>query len=112
MGFNTTVLVLNDGLDQIAKDKAFGERLANAISSRFIKGGPVTVSVGCHANPVTVLESHHADQMKPILVGGNYGHIIEDTYLNYSIQDVALEIGLMQALAKKYGYTLSKRSKK
>ena len=31
MGYNTTVVILNDALGQIAKDPKFGEKLARAI---------------------------------------------------------------------------------
>ena len=65
MGFNTTVLVLNDALTEIENDPEFGKKLVAGIrklgSTGGIHPGPVNVPVGNHANPVTVIETHHAD---------------------------------------------------
>jgi hypothetical protein len=75
MGYNTTILVLNDALDTIEGDPDFGKKLCDAIRSMGVMGGrrrgPVNVPVGNHANPVTVIETHHADQTALIAVGGN-----------------------------------------
>lgn len=56
MGYNTTVLILNDGLDQIEKHP---EEFVAGIVEKMHGGG--TVGVGCHANPVEVMPTQHAD---------------------------------------------------
>ena len=72
MGYNTTVLVLNDALNHIEGDPDFGKKLAMAIrEAAYSPNCPVNVPVGNHANPVTVIETHHADQTALIAVGGN-----------------------------------------
>jgi hypothetical protein len=72
MGHNTTILVLNDALDVIEKDPEFGKKLCDAIRKVGNgRRGPINVPVGNHANPVTVIETHHADQTALIAVGGN-----------------------------------------
>ena len=71
MGYNTTVLILNDALDTIENDPEFGKKLVAAILQCGGRGGPINVPVGNHANPVSVIESHHADQMRVVAVGGN-----------------------------------------
>jgi hypothetical protein len=75
MGYNTTILVLNDALTHIENDPDFGKKLCKAIRELGVMGGmrrgPINVPVGGHANPVTVIETHHADQTALIAVGGN-----------------------------------------
>lgn len=76
MGYNTTLIVLNDALDQIRKDKEFGFNVAQAISKLSVvpKGHTVDIMSGNHGNAASVIESHHADMVKLISVGGNNAH--------------------------------------
>ena len=74
MGFNTTVVILNDGLDDIANDKEFGKHLAEAIQS-VIFNKKVTLYSG-HGNVGEVIESHHADYIVTVKVGHNTGTIV------------------------------------
>jgi hypothetical protein len=76
MGFNTTVVILNDALDAIENDPDFGKNLVAAIN-KVLHGGPVDVSAGCHYNAATVIETHHADYNVIVSVGGNYGKVIK-----------------------------------
>lgn len=58
MGFNTTILILNDGLDQIRKNpEAFVESLYHKIAS----GEEGDVGVGGHVNVAHVMRTQHAD---------------------------------------------------
>lgn len=61
MGYNTTVVVMNDALDQIKNDPKFGEKLYYACLS-VQRGKPVNVSAGYHINAATVIEIHNANQ--------------------------------------------------
>ncbi len=79
MGFNTTVVVLNDALGDIEKDPNFGKKLVRAIME-VQRGKPVDVSAGCHANAALVVETHHADHDVIVAVGGNYGRVMEVDY--------------------------------
>jgi hypothetical protein len=78
MGFNSTVVVMNDALDMIRDDPQFGERLYRAVLE-VGRGKPVDVSAhtkrGIHCNAATVVESHHADYDVFVKVGGNYGEV-------------------------------------
>lgn len=80
MGFNTTVVVLNDALSEIRDDPEFGRRLADAVL-KVQRGEPVDVSAhgkrSIHCNAAVVIESHHADQMVMVRVGGNYGEVVK-----------------------------------
>lgn len=79
MGYNTTVVVLNDALDQIRDDPDFGRKLYEAIL-KVQRGKPVDVSAGYHVNAATVIETHHADQTAFVAVGGNYGVVLETKF--------------------------------
>ena len=116
MGYNTTVIVLNDAVDQIAKDPQFGKKLADAISSirtdQYLteqagkKYYGTDVSAGNHCNAATVIETHHADITKVILVGGNMGEDIGAAWLRKA--DEPKELQLARALAEEHGYHLRK----
>lgn len=81
MGYNTTVVVLNDALDIIAKDPEFGAKLADAIARVSRKSGPIEVAASSgrsiHCNAATVIETHHADYEVLVSVGGNIGRVVE-----------------------------------
>ena len=83
MGFNSTVVVMNDALDMIRDDPEFGRRLHNAIMSRAMsRNEPIDVAAAspsgcrCYANAATVIESHHADITAIVTVGGNSGSVL------------------------------------
>ena len=71
MGMNTTIVILNDGLDAIAKDKDFGAKLVEAILSRnkILHSG--------NGNVGKVVETHNADFYRTIRVGGNTGTVLD-----------------------------------
>lgn len=80
MGYNTTVVVMNDALGEIAEDTEFGKRLAAAIQ-QVQRGKPVDVPAygkrGIHCNAAIVIETHHADHEVVVAVGGNDGRIVD-----------------------------------
>lgn len=112
MGWNTTVIVMNDALDQIAKDKQFGKRLSDAIMKNtltatlhgsFSCNSHVDVGSGNHANAATVIEQHHADAFACILVGRNSAQHLGYYYGPGEKQD------LLEDLANELGYSLRKK---
>jgi hypothetical protein len=112
MGFNTTVVVMNDALHQIAEDKDFGKKLYDAVLE-VNRGKSVDVSAGCHVNAATVIETHHADGMHAVLVGGNYGQDIG--YVGgYALDTTNLEHkkALLRSIAERLGLSVSIREKK
>lgn len=108
MGFNTTVVVLNDALDQISKDPLFGQKLADAV---LYLGGPskfhLDIPSGNSCNAATVVETHHADEVVVVAVGGNYGRI-----LGYGGGWKGSDLDILKSLAWKMGYTVHKKPSK
>jgi hypothetical protein len=110
MGYNTTVVILNDALGSLEEDDGFGKRLAAGIRA-LQSSRPRDVSIGGHVNACHVVETHHADQMVPIMVGSNYGWPIEGTYVSWRGSNEEIELELLQQLAKKHGYGLRRLKK-
>ena len=110
MGFNTTILFLNDAEYNLEMDSSFTKKLASAI--RQIGGSDVQrldVSVGNHVNGCTVIESHHADYIHLIAVGGNTARDLGNVAW---WKDFSSDEALLRGLASKLGFTISKRRKK
>ncbi len=111
MGFNTTVVVLNDALHYIEEDPDFGKNLARAISQ--VGGGRyerVDVAARCrsggvHCNAATVVETHHADQTVIVAVGGNLGLTLGRTW-GHKWDD---KIAILKSLADRMGFYLRKK---
>jgi hypothetical protein len=68
MGFNTTVLILNDGLYDIERHP---EQFVKGIvhKARWREGGGI--AVGSHCNAVTVMRTEHADVFRLYATHGN-----------------------------------------
>jgi hypothetical protein len=99
MGFNTTVVILNDVVHNIAEDPTFGQRLADAISSGDSSRHELQ-------NGVQVIESHHADYTTVVAVGGNMG-ICLGTAIGCSVVDDP--VAIVRSLARDLGFDLRKR---
>jgi len=78
MGYNSTVVILNDCIHDIENDPDFGKKLGRSIAKCFMKREPVNISSGSSCNAATVIESHHADHMVVVEVGGNTGRVIDE----------------------------------
>jgi isoleucyl-tRNA synthetase len=68
MGLNTTILILNDGLNTIQNNpKEFTDKLCDAISS----GKEQSISIGNYGNPVYIMPTAHADIPRLYATRGN-----------------------------------------
>ena len=113
MGYNTTVVVLNDALNDIRGDKEFGNKLVEAISGLSLginekTGRPYRsqdVSAGMHGNAARVIEQHHADRHAIVAVGGNTG-----TVLGHAFCDQDQKLAIIKQLAESMGYSLRKKA--
>lgn len=103
MGYNTTLIVLNDALHEIENDKDFGMKVAQA-TRKVSLGKEVDISSGYHCNAATVIETHHADGIKLIAVGGNCG---QD--LGYVGGYRSNPEDMLRSLADSMGFKVSKK---
>ena len=116
MGFNTSVIVMNDALHEISKDPNFGKNLASAVSRLSLppeyRGGVggVDVVAGNHCNAATAIESHHADYASVVVFGGNRAHILsEAVHPSIRNKDDSEDVKYLRALAEQMGYNLRKK---
>lgn len=71
MGFQTTMVVLNDALHEIRDDKDFGEKVYDAALKISHSITPIDIHANMHANAASVIESHHADEAVMLVASGN-----------------------------------------
>lgn len=110
MGYNTTLVVLNDGLGAIASDPKFGEKIKNAVSYLSIYPAKrMDIPAGNHCNPAAVIETHHADQTTLIAVGGNTGIVLGSIYDGGRAHTEASQVQLLKTLASTLGYRVTKK---
>ena len=101
MGWNSTIVILNDELHRIAEDKEFGRKVSDKLGEH---------TVGRERSPrynaFEVAAQHHMDATSIIAVGGNTSKVLAMTRGSYrSEEDVAR---LLKELAADYGYRLPK----
>lgn len=111
MGYNSTVIVMNDALHAIREDPEFGRKLAQAILTlNRHEGRGVDISAGMHCNAAIAIETHHADSNTIIAVGGNCATVLGATYGTHHEKEDQLEI--LKQLADKLGYSLRKKKER
>ena len=114
MGWNTSVILMNDALGSIAKDPEFGRKLELAALSCSHEGR-IDVSAGCHYNAASVIESHHADQLSVVSFGGNCGiNLTKPTVTGWRNNDGTIEgnLSILTSVADQMGFTLRKKRSK
>ena len=116
MGFNTTVIVLNDAIDMIKDDPDFGRNLYYAILE-LGRGKQVDIPArsaygGVHCNAATAVETHHADGTAIVAVGGNCATKLGECYYTGYHGEDAGKLKILQQLADSMGYRLVKKSAK
>lgn len=105
MGYNSTVVVLNDALHIIGEDKEFGRKIEETVLRLSVDRKGIDISSGNHANVARVIETHHADEMHLISVGGNLG-----TDLGYVGNWRFSEEDMLRAWAQKLGFDIRKKA--
>ncbi len=108
MGYNTTVLVINDALGEIENDPQFGKKLVAAILMKNTSKDPIDVSAGSHVNAATVVETHHADRTTLIAVGGNNATVLLETQ-GWRHRDKEMQFRLSEELDVAVTLSLCKR---
>lgn len=112
MGFNSTIVVLNDALDYIKEDPHFGKTLYEAILEQHLRGDYVDIHAGSFCNAATVIEQHHADFLVGVVVGGNTGSNLG--YIGPYSLDPQTEDGkraILKGIASKFGLEIAIRKK-
>lgn len=110
MGYNTSMIVLNDALGSIEKDTEFGKKVANAVNLLH-RANNIDIPSGCNVNAATVVETHHADSTAILAFGGNNVSVLHETY-GYRHNDPDFKLRLLKELAESLGYTVVKKPKK
>lgn len=78
MGFNTTVVIMNDALRYIEEDLSFGLRLGRRVREICGARNPLWCRAGNYINAALVVETHHADDIVTVAVGENRGEVVVD----------------------------------
>ena len=119
MGWNTTILILNDAADQIDGDVSFPGKLRQAINlvghrreMGLRRDGQVDVPVGNHGNACTVIEKHHADQTVLVAVGGNHATVVHRTFAHNDHHTAEGQERLLRDFADAMGFRLVRKPKK
>lgn len=107
MGFNTTVVILNDAAHYIEDDPDFGKNLVHAMR-RLDYDGDGNVPAGNHCNAAQVVETHHADGNVLVAVGGNRGNRLEGGYASCNLSAEASAVTILKQL----GYVVYKKKSK
>jgi hypothetical protein len=107
MGWNSTVVFMNDCIHALKEDPEIGEKIEQGILALSVRKGSIDVPFKGYSGYIRVIETHHADTMVPILVGSNDGSVIEGASFIWSDPDP--EMQLLRKLAEKKGYTLRRK---
>lgn len=109
MGYNTGILILNDGMHLLKDDPNAGKRLYDGILQAHNQS--VTVGLKGFANPIMVLPSQHADVTQIIAIGQNYARTVHNHYGYLSGKDNSpdLKFAVLQKLADELGFSLRRK---
>jgi len=107
----TTIIIRNDALESIDRDKDFGKNLVNAIKSNNLTNKQVDIQASGHINAATVVEQHPHTEVRLVAVGYNYGSVFCDTKVSIEHHTPESKILILREIVNKFGYFLKKRSK-
>jgi hypothetical protein len=109
MGFNTTIVILNDAISELTTDPGFGERLYRGISG-FRVQRQNDISIGRHINACHVVSMGHADITQVVAVGGNCGTLLGyvDGWEHHRKED---QERILRGLADQLGFHLRRKAK-
>lgn len=106
MGWNTSMIILNDAVHTIGQDKDFGKKVYDAVLACNSDNRNIDISAGA----ATVIETHHADVSVMLAVGGNNASVL------CSVDDwrhgtTLTQVKLLQELADRLGYVIARKRK-
>jgi hypothetical protein len=81
MGWNTTVVILNDALHNIESDPEFGRKLADAVKRAINRREcPIRISAGGFSPAAVVVETHDGGSAVTVEVHGNTGRVVKTEF--------------------------------
>jgi hypothetical protein len=81
MGWNTTVVILNDAIHDIKADPEFGKNLADAVVRAVNRRDcPIRVGAGCFSPAAMVVETHDGGCAVTVEVYGNTGRVVKTEF--------------------------------
>jgi|19_taG_2_1085344.scaffolds.fasta_scaffold00092_31 hypothetical protein len=104
MGFNSTIVILNDRLHDIAATPDFGKQLETAILTH---GYPQRVCTRVVGTEVVTVD--HADTTNVIAVGGNCASVLSKNFNGGNHHSDKAKLDLLKYWASEMGYTLRKK---
>lgn len=112
MGFNTSMLILNDCLSEIEQDPELGKKISQGVGmlARGEQVNITTVGGKCRSNGITLVETHHADTDTVVMFGGNRAQVLSNAvWADAKEGDLSPDVKYLRSLAAQMGYTLTKR---
>jgi len=106
MGYNSTVLILNDRLHEIEKDPEFGYKISQLILMNSRKEYPHLKSTIPYHYGCEVAAVNHADVTSVVVTGGNFSQEIFTDYRDYDLDTQEGLTKLVKMMASKLGYRL------
>lgn len=117
MGYNTSILLLNDAAGYIRDnaqqfaDNAYAMMIGDIKRStgEVLKPGD-SLAVGNHGNPMRLIHRSHADEVATVILGKNISVTLNTRHTAPydSIRDTDVQVVLLKEAAKKLGYNLHK----
>ena len=108
MGFNSTVLVLNDRLGEIEREpERFVKEMLHAIQR-----SAMAEQEDFYPGQSTVMSCNHADVVTILAVGGNCATVMGRFHNGGRHHDEESQLKLLRELADKYGFSLRKKPAK
>lgn len=113
MGYDATIVINMDAVDQIKQDHKFGEKVYEACCQVSASGKKqIGISSGCYSSAAVAVDCHHMDWHQVMIIGGR-GAIVcnAGTHWKQDETDDDVQIRALKDWADKLGYRLSKKPK-
>jgi hypothetical protein len=108
MGYNSTVLVLNDRLGEIERDpEGFVKEMITAIHRK----GSRDEEMDFYPGQSSVIHCAHADEVTVMAVGGNHATILGRLHNGGNHHTEENQISILKRIADDYGFRLVRKSK-
>ncbi|MBB3752526.1 hypothetical protein FHT44_005038 [Mycolicibacterium sp. BK634] len=104
MGFNTSLMICNDGFDQLC---TYPDEFVQGIARHLNRGGDF--GVGNHCNVVRVEAADHADATQLIAVGGNFSTKVYTGFYVGSHHTEEGQVALLRQWADSLGYRIARK---